>query len=263
MVGGGLGCGSIIIILLFVVLGGDPQALFQSGVLEQGQPGARAPVDPADQPLVEFVGVVLADTEDVWNEQFQAMGREYVEPKLELFSGRVSSACGMASAAVGPFYCPANQTIYIDLSFFRELSEKYGAAGDFARAYVIAHEVGHHVQNLLGTSDRVHQQRQVMGDEEYNRQSVRLELQADYFAGVWTKHAQRQKQLLDPGDIEEAIEAAEAIGDDRLQAQGQGYVVPDSFTHGTSEQRARWFRLGVESGDIEEYDPFQMRDSQL
>lgn len=261
---GGLGCGTIVIILLFIVLGGDPQQLIDSGVLEQGPPaGAGGAADPADDPAKEFVAVVLADTEDVWHQQFAAMGETYREPKLELFTGRVRSACGLASAAVGPFYCPANETIYIDLAFFRELSDKYGAAGDFARAYVIAHEVGHHVQNLLGISDQVHEARQRLGDVEYNRLSVRLELQADYLAGVFARHAQNMKNILEPGDIDEAMEAAAAIGDDKLQRETQGYVRPDAFTHGTSRQRVRWFRLGFDSGDWKKHDPFQLRDSQL
>jgi predicted metalloprotease len=187
------------------------------------------------------------------------MGKNYEEPKLVLFRGRVESACGLADSAVGPFYCPADHKVYVDLQFFQELQEKFGAPGDFAQAYVIAHEVGHHVQNLLGTSDWVHNQRSRLSKTEYNQLSVRLELQADFFAGVWAHHAQRMRNILEEGDIEEAMRAAEAIGDDRLQRQSQGYVVPDSFTHGSSEQRARWFRRGLQTGDIRAGDTFSER----
>ncbi|MEZ5301397.1 MAG: neutral zinc metallopeptidase [Verrucomicrobiales bacterium] len=205
---------------------------------------------PEQQKMGEFVSVVLADTEDVWNAEFAAHGEDYPEPKMVLFTGQVSSACGHASAAMGPFYCPGDSKVYIDLSFYDDLQRKFGAPGDFAQAYVIAHEVGHHVQNLLGYSDQVHKLRGRVSETEYNKASVRLELQADYLAGVWASHA-RKKGLLDRGDIEEAVRCAKEIGDDRLQKKAQGYVVPDSFTHGTSEQRVRWFRRGFESGDFE------------
>jgi predicted metalloprotease len=211
----------------------------------------------------KFVAVVLADTEDVWNKQFQDMRRQYREPKLILFTGRVQSACGHASAASGPFYCPADQHVYIDLAFYRELKERFKAPGDFAQAYVIAHEVGHHVQRLMGTTERIDSMRGRVSEAEYNRLSVRLELQADFYAGVWAHHAQKVKRILEPGDVEEALRAAAAIGDDRLQKQSQGYVVPDSFTHGTSEQRVRWFRRGFETGDLRQGDTFSVPDERL
>jgi predicted metalloprotease len=196
----------------------------------------------------------------VWHEQFRAMGREYSEPTLVLFTGEVQSACGFASAAVGPFYCPEDQKVYIDLSFYEMLKRRFQAPGDFAQAYVIAHEVGHHVQNLLGISDRVNAARGHASEAELNELSVRLELQADFLAGVWAHHAQKMRHILEPGDIEEALNAASAIGDDRLQSEEQGYVVPDSFTHGTSAQRVRWFRLGYETGDISKGDTFATDD---
>jgi predicted metalloprotease len=226
------------------------------------QPGGNVgPVVPGEQAGVDdemkqFVATVLADTEDVWEKLFAEMNRRYEDPKLVLFSGRVQSACGMATAASGPFYCPADAQVYIDLSFYDELRNRFGAPGDFAQAYVIAHEIGHHVQNQLGLSDKVHQLRDRVSEEEYNRYSVRLELQADYFAGVWAHHAERMRNILEPGDLEEALNAATAIGDDRLQQESRGYVVPDSFTHGTSEQRVRWFRRGFESGDPAKGDTF-------
>lgn len=200
--------------------------------------------------------MVLADTEDVWNEQFRAMGRSYEEPRILLFTGYVQSACGGASSQVGPFYCPADGKVYIDLSFFEELSRRFGAPGDFAAAYVIAHEVGHHVQNLLGIGVAVRSRRQRVSQEEANRLSVRQELQADFLAGVWAHYAQRSLDVLEPGDLEEALRAAAAIGDDTLQQKTQGYAVPDSFTHGTSAQRVRWFRRGFESGDLSMGDTF-------
>jgi hypothetical protein len=195
--------------------------------------------------------VVLADTEDVWKELFQKqLGRQYREPKLVLFTGQVKSACGFASAAMGPFYCPADESVYLDLSFCEELQTKFQAPGDFAVAYVLAHEVGHHVQNQTGFSDLVDKQRGSISKAAQNQLSVRLELQADYLAGVWAHHAQRTKNILESGDLEEGLRAASAVGDDRLQKEAQGYVVPDSFTHGTSEQRSRWFRLGLQTGDL-------------
>jgi hypothetical protein len=232
-------------------MGVDPQIVLDSGVLDQqgGAPVQQGPIDPAEEEMAGFVAVVLADTEDVWSELFRQQGGTYVEPKLVLFRGQVQSACGYASAAVGPFYCPADEDVYLDLQFFDDLHQQLGAPGDFAQAYVIAHEIGHHVQKLTGISDQVRAQQQQTGDAEANRLSVRLELQADYLAGVWAHHIQRTKQVLDPNDIEEALNAATAIGDDRLQRQTQGTVVPDSFTHGTSAQRLRWFREGFETGD--------------
>jgi predicted metalloprotease len=256
MVGGGLG--TIVIVLLAMFLGVNPQALLQQqgGGNPAAGPAAQRPLDPAEEEAKEFVSVVLADTEDVWNELFRQMGKQYREPKLVLFTGEVRSACGFANSAVGPFYCPADQTIYLDLSFFEELKRKFGAPGDFAQAYVIAHEVGHHVQQLLGTSDKVHAMRDRVSKAEYNNLSVRLELQADFLAGVWANHAHKARKILEQGDVEEALAAATAIGDDRLQMQGRGYVVPDSFTHGTSAQRVRWFRRGLTSGDVRQGDTF-------
>ncbi len=253
--GGGIGT-LVIIGLMLYISGGDPQVLLDSGILDQaGQgPVVDGPSSPQETEQTEFVSVVLADTEDVWNALFQQQGRDYVEPKLVIFRGIVQSACGRASAAVGPFYCPADQDVYLDLQFFDELHQRFGAAGDFAQAYVIAHEVGHHVQKLIGMSDEVHNEQQRLDETGANRLSVRLELQADYLAGVWAHHIQKTKQVLDPGDIEEAMNAANAIGDDRLQRQAQGTVVPDSFTHGTSVQRIRWFKNGFESGDFSDAD---------
>jgi predicted metalloprotease len=254
-IGGGIG--TLLLLLLAMFLGVNPQAFLQrQGAGNPGAPGAQRPVNPAEEEAKEFVSVVLAETEDVWNTLFRQLGKQYREPKLVLFSGEVRSACGFANAAVGPFYCPADQTVYLDLSFFQELKQKFGAPGDFAQAYVIAHEIGHHVQQLMGISDQVHAMRDRVSKAEYNQLSVRLELQADFLAGVWAHHAQKTRQILEHGDVEEAMRAATAIGDDRLQKQGQGYVVPDSFTHGTSEQRVRWFRRGLASGKIEDGDTF-------
>lgn len=260
VIGGGLGL--LVIVVLSLLTGADPRALLDlagGGGGPAQPPGATAPTDERAQ----FVSVVLADTEDVWNEQFARMGRAYEEPKLVLFSEMVRSACGNASAAVGPFYCPGDRNVYIDLSFYDQLHSRFGAPGDFAQAYVIAHEVGHHVQNLLGISGKVDAARGRVSQEEFNRLSVRLELQADFFAGVWAHHTQRAKQVLESGDLEEALNAATAIGDDNIQKQSQGYVVPDSFTHGTSAQRARWFRRGFETGDINLGDTFAVRDNEL
>ncbi len=256
--GGGLG--TVALILLALALGVDPRALFRGGGPAPPQQRAQnGPVagSPQEERLKQFVSVVLADTEDVWHEQFRRMGKTYREPKLVLFTGSVDSACGYASAAVGPFYCPADQKVYVDLSFFDELDQRLGAPGDFAQAYVIAHEVGHHVQNLLGISDWVQSQRRQLSEAEFNQLSVRLELQADFLAGVWAHYAQKQFKILEPGDLEEAFQATQAIGDDRLQRRSQGYVVPDSFTHGTSEQRLRWFRRGLETGDLSQGDTFR------
>lgn len=248
--GGGLA--GLAVLLISYFLGVDVGGLMPQGEPESGGgPVAERSADPAEQRMKEFTTTVLADTEDVWNELFrQQARREYPEPTLVLFTEGVRSACGMASAATGPFYCPSDQKVYIDLSFFNELARRFRAAGDFAQAYVIAHEVGHHVQKQFGVLDEVHSKQGRVSDAEYNRLSVRLELQADFLAGVWAHHAQRTKDILEPGDIEEALTAAEAIGDDRLQKQAQGYVVPDAFTHGTSAQRVRWFKLGFETGDL-------------
>ncbi len=255
-IGGGIG--GVIVVVLYLLLGGDPQALLNS---QQGasvsQPGEVHAV-PRDEGA-KFVAVVLADTEDAWHDIFRQMGRQYEEPKLVLFSDQTSSGCGFASGASGPFYCPEDRRVYIDLGFYRLLQERLGAGGDFAQAYVIAHEVGHHVQNLLGITDRVQAARRRVSNSEYNQLSVRLELQADFLAGVWARYADRTKQVVEAGDIEEAMRAAAAVGDDRLQRRARGYVVPDSFTHGTSEQRVRWFRKGYETGDIRQGDTFNAR----
>ena len=254
-VGGGIG--TIVLLLLALYFGFDPGV-----VLQGGDPGAPAPTPPAqqraapDDTLRDFVAVVLADTEDVWGEVFNRMNRRYQEPTLVLFSGAVQSACGMAQAAVGPFYCPGDRKVYIDLAFYRDLRDRLGAPGDFAQAYVIAHEVGHHVQNLLGIADRVRSSQQRGRREEANAMQVRLELQADCLAGVWAHHAQRSRQILEAGDIEEGLNAAAAIGDDRLQRRSGGAVVPESFTHGSSAQRVSWFRRGIETGDLHRCDTF-------
>jgi predicted metalloprotease len=254
-VGGGIG--TLLVLLVAVLFGADPLALLSQLGGEQVQVGERgATIDPAQEELADFVSVVLADTEDVWRALFAERGSTYTEPHLVLFSDRVESACGTAGAAVGPFYCPPDQRVYIDLTFYEMLRARFQAPGDFAQAYVIAHEIGHHVQNLLGITEQVHGLRDRLDETEYNALSVRLELQADFLAGVWAHHAQRTRQILEPGDIEEALNAASAIGDDRLQRQTQGTVVPDAFTHGTSEQRVRWFRRGFESGDPDAGDTF-------
>jgi len=211
---------------------------------------------PEEQQMADFVSVVLADTEDTWTEIFRQSGKTYQEPNLVLYTGAVQSACGTGSAAMGPFYCPGDSKVYIDLSFFDELRRRHGAPGDFAQAYVIAHEVGHHVQNLLGISEQVRSAQRGLGKAEANALSVRVELQADCFAGVWGNHADRSRQVLEEGDIEEALNAASAIGDDRLQKEGSGYVVPENFTHGTSRQRVEWFKRGIEHGDIASCNTF-------
>ena len=257
-IGGGIG--GVILVVAYLLLGGDPQALLdsqqRSDSPQSAQLNSNAPRDEASK----FVAVVLADTEDAWHDIFRQMGRQYEEPKLVLFSNQTRSGCGFASAASGPFYCPEDRRVYIDLNFYRQLRERFGAPGDFAQAYVIAHEVGHHVQNLLGISNKVDAARGRVSQAEFNRLSVRLELQADFFAGVWARYADRVKHVVETGDIDEAIRAAAAVGDDTLQRHAQGYVVPDAFTHGTSEQRARWFRKGYETGDLRQGDTFNARD---
>ncbi len=256
-IGGGLG--GIVILVIALLLGADPSQLLEQLPSDTQAPVSQSrPTSPEEEELRGLVGAVLADTEDVWNDIFRQMGRQYREPTLILFTDRVQSACGVAGAAVGPFYCPGDQKLYIDLSFYRELKTRFQAPGDFAQAYVIAHEVGHHIQNLLGTMDQVDSARRRMSEAEANQLSVRLELQADFLAGVWAHHAQK-RGVLEQGDVEEALGAASAIGDDRLQRQTQGYVVPDSFTHGSSEQRIRWFRKGLETGDIRQGDTFSSR----
>lgn len=256
MVIGG-GAGTLVLALIVWFLGGDPTALLQNDA-NSTFPGTTT-TDDAGQPqdeLGRFVSVVLADTEDVWRDLFQQRGHKYRDPRLVLFHGQAQSACGFASTATGPFYCPSDERVYIDLRFYEDLKRRFSAPGDFAQAYVIAHEVGHHVQNLLGTLDRVHSQRSRLSETEYNRLSVRLELQADFYAGVWAHHAQRTKQIIEAGDLEEALRAAAAIGDDRLQMQSRGYVVPESFAHGTSQQRLYWFRQGYDTGDLSHGDTF-------
>jgi predicted metalloprotease len=241
---------------LYFLLGGNGSG---GDVLQQAttqQPMSNEQKAAEDQ-LAGFTKVVLADTEDVWNRLFAENGMDYEEPRLVLFSGSDQSGCGFASAATGPFYCPSDSKVYIDLSFFQELSNRFNAPGDFAMAYVVAHEVGHHVQHLLGITNKVHALKGSVSETEYNRMSVKLELQADFLAGVWAHHAQKAKQILEEGDIEEALGAANAIGDDRLQKQSQGHVVPDAFTHGTSAQRMHWFTKGFKTGDIKQGDTFK------
>ncbi|MHB0968474.1 MAG: KPN_02809 family neutral zinc metallopeptidase [Thermoanaerobaculia bacterium] len=260
LIAGG-GIGTIVIALLVMFLGGDPEVVLQQAPQASGGGGPES--RPAEEnQLADFVSVVLADTEDTWNAALpQQAGRNYVEPKLVLFTGATQSGCGVGQAAMGPFYCPVDQSVYIDLGFYGELQNRFGANGDFAQAYVVAHEVGHHVQNLLGVSEQVHGMRGRVSEEEFNAISVRQELQADCYAGIWANHAQRSRQVLEQGDLEEALNAAAAIGDDNIQRQTQGRVSPESFTHGSSAQRARWFRQGFESGDLRSCDTF--RASQL
>jgi predicted metalloprotease len=255
----------LLLVVVVLLLGGDPRGLLDMA----GGGGSAAPVprsgpavapSPADEKLRRMVGVVLADTEDVWEEEFAAMGREYEKPRLVLFDTQVRSGCGYADSQVGPFYCPADRTIYLDLSFFRELSQRFGAHGDFAQAYVVAHEVGHHVQKLLGTSDAVQRARAGRSQADGNALSVRLELQADFYAGMWARKGQEKFGFLEEGDIEEALQAAQAIGDDTLQRRANGRVVPDSFTHGSSAQRMRWFRRGFDTGDMRAGDTFRAPD---
>jgi hypothetical protein len=278
--GGGIGIvGFLILLGLALLFGVDPRVILTGsggddsnfpdihlpqsrpegpGVPTPGQPGPQVqrPQTTQADDLKQFVSVVLADTEDVWSDLFQKYGERYADPKLVLYSGGIRSACGTGMAAMGPFYCPNDEKVYIDLSFYEELKNRFHVEGDFAEAYVIAHEVGHHVQKLLGIADQVEAARQGAGEKRANALQVRMELQADCFAGVWANHAQESKNIIEPGDIDEAIAAASAIGDDRIQKQTQGYVVPDSFTHGSSAQRARWFRRGYDSGKLENCDTF-------
>jgi hypothetical protein len=254
---GGLGgIGLIVFVLIAMFLGVDPSMLFQDSTVATGPETIETPRSGAGDELSDFVSVVLADTEDTWHELFDRMGGRYREPTLVLFSGQVGSACGYASAAMGPFYCPADQKVYIDLGFYRDLRERFRAPGDFAQAYVIAHEVGHHVQNLLGIAGEVQKLRGQVSETEANALSVMMELQADCFAGIWAHHAHEARQILEEGDVEEGLNAAAAIGDDRMQHRTQGYVVPDAFTHGSSEQRVRWFRQGLGSGNLGACDTF-------
>ncbi len=257
-IGGGIGTILIVLVMSFLT-GADPRVLMQR--MQVAQPGAaqqkQAPRSPEEESQVDFVKATLAMTEDVWTDLFAKAGMKYQEPRLRLFTGRVSTeGCGLASTAVGPFYCPADQRVYIDLAFYDELKRRFHAPGEFAQAYVIAHEIGHHVQNLLGTSEKVTRMQRRVSATDAKKLSVMLELQADYYAGVWAHHAEKKKHILEEGDIESGLRAAEAIGDDALQKQSQGYVVPDSFTHGTSAQRVKWFRQGLVSGDIKGGDTF-------
>jgi predicted metalloprotease len=261
IVGGGIG--TILLALVVTFLGGDPSVILDQGNSSGDRPVATSPQSRSPQTsgaatdqMSEFVSVVLADTEDTWSDIFRQTGGRYVEPTLVLYSDAVQSACGSARSSMGPFYCPRDQKVYIDLSFYRDLKSKYQAPGDFAQAYVIAHEVGHHVQNLLGISDKVRSLQSRSSEAEANQLSVRLELQADCFAGVWGNRANRSRQILEQGDIEEALTAASAIGDDRLQERARGYVVPESFTHGSAAQRVRWFKKGIQTGDPEQCNTF-------
>lgn len=249
-VGGGIG--GVVILVLYLLMGGNPNDMTQ--VMPGGEPQEMSAEEKKlDDERAEFVRVVLGDTEDVWNELLK---NQYRNPTLVMFRQSVESACGMAGSATGPFYCPGDEKVYIDLSFFEDMQIKLKAPGDFAMAYVIAHEVGHHVQKILGTSEKMQRLRRQLSETEYNRYSVMLELQADFYAGVWAYHAQRMKNILDPDDLGIALNAANAIGDDRLQRQAQGQVVPESFTHGTSEQRMYWFKKGFTTGDIRQGDTF-------
>jgi predicted metalloprotease len=255
-VGGGLG---LVITIIALLLGQNP-GVIGNMVQEQAPPTQQGEYvgTPEEEQMKEFVGVVLADTEEIWGELFAQAGQNYRQPKVVLFTGQVESACGFASAASGPFYCPPDENVYLDLSFFEEMSSKFGASGDFAAAYVIAHEVGHHVQKLLGVTDQLQAMQGRVSQEEFNQMSVRVELQADYFAGVFAHHEQARLNVIEPGDIDEALRTASAIGDDRLQKRSQGYVVPESFTHGTAEQRAAWFRRGFETGDPSQGNTFDV-----
>ncbi len=258
-IGGGLG---IIVLIVFMLLGGDPGQIIDQSQLIDSDNGSAYQQTAEEEELAEFVSVVLADTEYVWEEIFSSENLDYQEPALVLYSGFVESACGRAGSSTGPFYCPGDGKVYIDLSFFEDLQTFYNAPGDFAMAYVIAHEVGHHVQNQLGVLDEVQQLQSRLSQEEYNELSVRLELQADYLAGVWAHYAE-EMNVLEEGDIEEALNAASAVGDDRIQKQTQGYIVPDSFTHGTSDQRMNWFMKGYEEGDLDQWDTFSINEEDL
>lgn len=257
--GGGLGVAAIAVVAL--LMGVDPRIVFQTvGQLTGGtanQPSGQVRSSPEEEQTKSFIAKVLATTEDTWNQIFQQSGSHYQEPKLTLFSGTVQSACGYAQAAMGPFYCPGDHKLYLDMSFFNDLAIRHNAPGDFAQAYVVAHEVGHHVQNLLGIADQVQAAQQRGGQTQGNQLQVRMELQADCFAGVWANRTQQTRQALEPGDLEEALAAASGVGDDRLQKQAQGYVVPESFTHGSSEQRMRWFSIGFKTGDPKQCDTFK------
>jgi predicted metalloprotease len=256
-IGGGIG--GVVIVVLYLLLGGNPSDIInslQGGTTTATTTTSSGELSQNDKEMGEFVSVVLADIEDVWGAQFKAMGRTYKEPKLVLFSDQTESGCGSASASVGPFYCPEDQKVYLDLTFFEDMERELNFEGDFALAYVIAHEVGHHVQNQLGIMDQVSSLQQRASETQSNALSVRLELQADFLAGVWAHYARKTQGFIDTADIEEGLNAASAVGDDRIMKQQQGYVVPDAFTHGTSAQRVRWFRKGLDTGDIEQGDTF-------
>ena len=257
LAGGGIGM--IVLALVAMYFGVDPSVVLnQAGSLSPVQEAQQqVTFSPEEEKLKDFMSVVLADTEDVWGALFQRSGQQYQPPKLVLFSGAVQSACGFAEAAMGPFYCPGDHKLYLDMRFFNDLAQRHDAPGDFAQAYVVAHEVGHHVQTLLGVSEQVHAARQHAGEAEGNAMQVKMELQADCFAGVWAHHANKQRQILEPGDTEEALAAAAGVGDDRLQQQARGVVVPDAFTHGSSEHRMRWFSRGLQSGDPGQCDTFK------
>ncbi len=265
--GRSIGVGTIVLALVAMYFGVDPSVVLNMGggapsqVSQEApaQPGVKSSQDPAEDQAAHFVSKVLADTEDTWGEIFKAGGRQYEEPKLVLYTGGTRTACGMGQAAMGPFYCPADQKVYLDLAFYNELQRRFQAPGDFAQAYVVAHEIGHHVQNLLGISEKVQQARGRVSEAEGNALSVRLELQADCLAGIWANHANRSRSVLEQGDIDEGLRAATAIGDDTLQKQAQGYAVPESFTHGSSEQRVRWFKRGLEAGEMKACDTFAQR----
>lgn len=259
---GRIGIGTIVLALVAMYFGVDPSVVLNTAGV--GQPTAvdesrtAQPRPPVEDQLARFASMVLADTEDTWGAIFQNGGRQYREPKLVLYTGATRSACGVGQAEMGPFYCPADAKVYLDLAFFDELHNRFRAPGDFAQAYVIAHEIGHHVQNLLGVSEKVQQARERLSERQANQLSVRLELQADCLAGVWAHHADRSRKVLEAGDVDEALGAAAAIGDDRLQKQAQGYAVPDSFTHGSAAQRVRWFRQGLEQGSLRACDTFSV-----
>ena len=260
----GLSIGGVLFLVVLSMLGVDPRPFLGMATkqpeVQMQEPDQPYQESPQETTLRELTAVVLADTEDTWNAILPQYGVQYVEPTLVLFSEAVQSGCGFAQSQMGPFYCPTDQKLYIDMAFYQDLSQRFGAPGDFAQAYVIAHEVGHHVQNLVGTAGKVREAQQRAGQVEANELSVRMELQADCYAGVWANHAARSRQLLESGDVEEGLNAASAIGDDRLQRMSQGHVVPDAFTHGSSEQRVRWFRKGLEAGTPEACDTFATRD---
>lgn len=256
LAGGGIG--TIVIALIAMYFGVDPSVILNQANNLAPEQQTQTQFSPEEERLKEFMSVVLADTEDVWGDLFNSAGKTYEQPKLVLFSGAVQSGCGAAQSAMGPFYCPADRKMYLDMSFFNELSKRLDAPGDFAQAYVVAHEVGHHVQNLMGIAEKVHSAQQG-GGREANALQVRMELQADCFAGVWAYHANKKRQILEPGDTEEALAAASGVGDDRLQQKSRGYVVPESFTHGSSAQRMRWFSAGMQHGDPAQCDTFNAR----